>query len=104
MALERGDHFSTGLYNRKVFKVRDIHFINNLLQMVKQNKNDEEKHLFEIFEHPMIPTFVDEVLTREVKSVGNSARVNIPRKHIGKKCRVVIYNKNFKLEEQKEES
>ena len=42
----------------------------------------------------------DEVLEREVFAFGNSGRVSIPKKHVGRKVRVFILKQN--LQEEKE--
>lgn len=41
----------------------------------------------------------DEILEREVMSVGNGAHINIPKKHIGKMAKIIIRKKNDSREE-----
>jgi len=36
---------------------------------------------------------VDEVLERDVIGFGNSGRINIPKKHVGKKAKITIFKK-----------
>lgn len=33
----------------------------------------------------------DEILVRDIVAVGNGAHVNIPKKHIGKSCRIIVH-------------
>ena len=36
-----------------------------------------------------------EVLNREVKKIGDGAHITVPKKHLGKKCFVVVIESRF---------
>lgn len=64
--------------------------------MDKHNKTTESeevpKSLMDIFHQSMVDSSnVEEILERQVMKLGNSGRVSIPAKHIGKKARVTIF-------------
>lgn len=70
--------------------------------MDKKNSNDKESYFNNLFGKEIkIIDSIEEVLERNVVSVGNGAHITIPKKHTGKTARVFILRKE--KQEGKEE-
>lgn len=62
--------------------------------MVKNKKqNSDDISLMNLLGGKIIFDNIDEVLERDVIAFGNSGRVNIPKKHVGKKAKITIFKK-----------
>jgi len=59
----------------------------------KQSTDEKEISLMNLVGGSFIPKNVDEVLERDVIGFGNSGRINIPKKHVGKKAKITIFKK-----------
>lgn len=65
---------------------------NSIITKMNNNKTSKREDDEFISIGKMLKEFMtaEEVLTREVKELGNSAYVNVPKSHIGKEARIFI--------------
>jgi len=62
--------------------------------MTKKKINlNEDISLMNLVGGKIIFDNVDEVLERDVIGFGNSGRISIPKKHVGKKAKITIFKK-----------
>lgn len=62
--------------------------------MTKDTKNKEKEFgLSFMLEYAIDLARADEILMKEIVGIGEGAHINIPKKHLGKKAKVIIYRK-----------
>lgn len=70
---------------------------------IKEGKEEKkEEGGFGIFQHPLIPNDVEEILQKEIREFGgNSAHIVVPGRHAGKDAIITIKN-TTKLKEERQ--
>ena len=58
-----------------------------------EEKKQSDIRMAKLIEHALELASADEVLQKNVVGIGDGAHINIPRKHLGKKAKVIIFKK-----------